>query len=122
MNKKQQVNVYCTDSDLYNPTTIKLSFTAGILSDARLQDAMNNKEVKFEYTDHELCNILENFFGFHKGNYNKEFIEDVQLSRFKKQVVKQHRYTGVERQDKDWVSGSMASEEVKSLVKHGEIL
>ena len=110
-NNKQRILVFCTDSDINDLTVKKLATQMGVL----------DKPSK-EYNEQSLSYVLENLFGFHKGNYEKELIEGGQRTRFGKTVEGEHRYIGSERLDKEWCTSSMASQEAKEVFKFGEIL
>lgn len=110
-NSKQRILVFCTDSDINDPTVKKLATQMGTLT-----------SVNDEYNEQSLSYVLENLFGFHKGNYEKELIEGGQRTRFGKTVEGEHRYIGSERLDKEWCTSSMASQEAKEVFKFGEVL
>lgn len=110
-NSKQRILVFCTDSDINDPTVKKLATQMGVLD-----------KPSQEYNEQSLSYVLENLFGFHKGNYDKELIEGGQRTRFGKLVEGEHRYIGSERLDKEWCTSSMASQEAKEVFKFGEIL
>ena len=110
-NNKQRILVFCTDSDINDQTVKKLATQMGTLT-----------SVNDEYNEQSLSYVLENLFGFHKGNYEKELIEGGQRTRFGKTVEDEHRYIGSERLDREWCTSSMASQEAKEVFKFGEVL
>ena len=108
---KQRILVFCTDSDINDLTVKKLATQMGVLD-----------KPSQEYNEQSLSYVLENLFGFHKGNYEKELIEGGQRTRFGKTVEGEHRYIGSERLDREWCTSSMASQEARELFKFGEVL
>lgn len=117
--------VFVAHSDVYHPTTLRVSFLGGILEQGRYMEYINHTGVsddvssRFELTQNEFCNILENIFGFCQGNYEEELVEGGQKARLGGVVFNENRYMGVERMDKDWCETDMASQEVKEQRKWG---
>lgn len=110
--------VYVAQSDVYHPTTLRVSFLGGVLEQGRYMEYINHKE-EFGLTQAELCDILENIFGFCQGNYEEELVEGGQKTRLGGVVFNEKRYMGVERMDKEWCETDMASLEVKEQRKWG---
>ena len=108
---RNKVMVFCTDTDLNDITVKNLAVKLNAISSP-----------DEEYTDESLSFVLENLFGFYKGNYEKEFIEGGQRTRFGKTVEGEHRYIGIERLDKEWCTSGMVSKEALEIYKFGEVL
>lgn len=118
MSKKQVVGVYCTESDLQDPTVIKIAKALKIVPEDFGADA----EGLYSFEEDQLQKILYFLFGFKGGWYEKELVE-TQRTRIGNKLVKDsYRYVGVERQDKEWVESSMCSEQTKEIVKWGTVL
>ena len=111
--------IWVTSADLYDKKILLTAITVGIIKKERLKEYASYEE--FVYTSDEVSQVLENIFGFYKGNYSQELIEK-QRSRFCGIVENQHRYFGIERSDKAWLSSGMCSEEMKQIVKFGDVL
>lgn len=116
--------VYVAQSDVYHPTTLRVSFLGGVLEQGRYMEYINSNSASdegstFELTQAELCDILENIFGFCQGNYEEELVEGGQKTRLGGVVFNEKRYMGVERMDKEWCETDMASLEVKEQRKWG---
>ena len=111
--------IWVTSADLYDKKILLTAITIGIVKKERLKEYSSYEE--FVYTPDELSQVLENIFGFYKGNYHQELIAK-QHSRFCGVVENHHRYFGIERSDKSWLSSGMCSEEMKQIVKFGDVL
>lgn len=124
---QHRVGVYCTESDLKDETVVFLAVQCGILTpndydivDAVVGDKRPEKKIVVkEYSEKAIQAILKNLFGFRDGWYEVEVVEK-QRTRFGNKVVyNEKRYTGLEREDKDWTSSSMCSDEMKSCLVFG---
>lgn len=111
------IDVYACQSDLSHPLTLKLATIGGLLSRERYEVLQRNEDT---LTTSEISGILERLFGFCRGNYESVLIEGQQTSRYGVKVVNEYRYNGVERIDKEWVTGGMASSTVKEIYKFCE--
>ena len=107
--------VYACESDLYHPLVLRLVLINKLLTEDRIELIRGGDK----YTSEELRIVLENIWGFCRGNFDVEVIGE-QRSRFGSFVTGENRYMGYERLDKDWVNSKMASDEVKEVYKHGE--
>lgn len=117
MSKKQVIGVFCTDADLQHPKLIEILKSTGLVSESDI-DASGH----LHYSEEQLQKTLYLFFGFSKGWYEKEFITS-QTTRFTgERVSNSNRYVGTERQDKDWISNPMCSQETREIVKWGTVL
>lgn len=114
-NKKEvQHQVWVCEGDLFHPIILSTAQQLGLIT-------VDNVDT-FEYTPDQLSDVLEKLFGFKNGWYDSEMLIS-QLGRFGNQVMEnKHRYFGNERTDKEWLSCGMASEEIKQIMKFGEVL
>lgn len=113
------VPVFVTESDLYHPVILRTAFMNNLVSHERYIEFINQKD-DFKLSPEELSGILENLFGFCKGNYDEELIEGGQKTVVTGETVfNAKRYMGVERLDKEWVESGMCSQAVKETYKWG---
>lgn len=128
---QHRVGVYCTESDLKDETVIFLAVQCGILTPNDYDIVTGGTDEKptknivvKEYSEKAIQAILKNLFGFRDGWYEVEVVEK-QRTRFgNKLVCNEKRYTGLEREDRDWVKSSMCSDAMKTATlfgSHGEI-
>ena len=117
MSKKQVVGVFCTEKDLQDPFIIKVALGLNIITKDEIKS-----DNTVEYTDEQLKKILWGLFGFNNGHYEKQVFEKQRTFFGNKLVENCIRYTGVERQDKDWVESSMCSQQTREIVKFGTVL
>jgi len=120
------ISVYCSESDLYDVQLLHIANKGGLLPDDEYNNIMTSLSTvsyeKVKLSHESLSNILENLWGFCNGNYDEELVEQQRSRVGNKLVINQMRYMGVERWDKDWLEGGMASDAVRTFVKHGEDL
>lgn len=123
---QHRVGVYATESDLKDDTVVFLAVQCGILTpndydivDVGTDEKPEKKIVVKDYSEKAIQAILKNLFGFRDGWYEVEVVEK-QRTRFGNKIVyNEKRYTGLEREDKDWTSSSMCSDEMKSCLVFG---
>ena len=115
-NKQREIKhqVWACEGDLFHPIILLTAQQLGLIT--------IDSGIEFEYNETSLANVLEKMFGFKDGWYEKELLE-VQKGRFGNQVMHdKHRFFGIERTDKEWLNCGMASDEIKQLMKFGEVL
>ena len=114
--RKMQVGVFATETDLQHPAVIQTALVSKIISKNDIKDG------KVNYNEEQLQDVLEHLFGFEGANYESQVFKQ-QHTRLTNTLVKnQLRYTGIERQDKDWVISGLCSEQVREIVEYGEPL
>lgn len=135
MSKKSEcsyIPVHATESDLLDYVTLSIAKELGLIKEERykLLSRSTIEDIKGGggvdgvslLLAEEKADILEKLFGFCGGNYEEELIEGQQKSRYNRLVSNENRYTGVERMDKEWCEGGMASSQVKEVRKWGQLL
>lgn len=117
MGKKQVVGVFCTEHDIQDKTVVEIALRCGIISECDI-----DSDGIIHYSEESLKKVLHFLFGFYKGFYEVEVIEN-QRTRIGNLAVKNmKRYVGTERQDKDWVESAMCSQQTREIVKWGTVL
>lgn len=115
---KRAISVYACPSDVHHPKVLSLAVQAGLLKKDRY-DLILNGSGENKLDNNELSTILENYFGFNKGDYVEEVIEGIQQTRFREVAVGEVRYIGEERIDSEWCSTGLASQEATEFCKFG---
>lgn len=120
---RRAISVFACQSDTTHPTVLGLAEKAGFISKERLEELTNvQKGTKPLLDNQELSVILENYFGFSKGNFETHEIMAIQTTRFGKKVVGEYRYTGEERNDDEWCNSQLCSREAREKNRHGSIV
>lgn len=132
---QHRVGVFATESDLKNSDVAFLAVQCGLIKpenymivDKEVGEGDDKKTVKeivvTNYTEESIQAILKNLFGFRDGWYEVEVVEKQKTLLTGQIVLNEKRYTGLEREDKAWVSSRMCSDQMKTAVlfgSHGEI-
>lgn len=123
---QHRVGVYCTESDLKDDTVAFLAIQCGLIREEDytvVEKEVDNKIIKefvvSRYTEEAIQAILKNLFGFRDGWYEVEVIDKQKSRLTNKLVTNEKRYTGLEREDKEWVNSRMCSDEMKTAVMFG---
>ena len=116
------VSVYACQSDTTHPVVLGLALKVGLITPERFEELSNvPKGTKPLLDNSELCDILETYFGFTRGQFEQHEV-DLQKTRSGRVVAGEYRYTGEERTDKDWCSTGLASREAVEKGKYGSVV
>ena len=116
------ISVYACQSDTTHPVVLDLAVKTGKITKERYQELTNvPKGTKPLLDNSELCDILEDYFGFKNGQFEQHECQ-LQKNRRGVTVAGEYRYTGEERTDDDWCSTGLASREAVEKGKYGSVV